>query len=510
MNRNASTMSMLYSLCNDTQSRSVVQLSLNGLYPYHYSGLSKSISALSFYKDKDTKEVASSTVEAEQVLQEKLYKEILNQHKDTPYWLLNTDVTPIYREHSACLLDRNFVKKNNVIKRKNGAVIGIGYEVSTVSLNLRRENGGMNWNPPLSMLRVDSSANSVRFGAQQVRGLLEKSKLFEDNDKLLVNALDSGYFSITYLSELSESVTDYDKEEVTNTDSDSSSNLSNLVSLIRVPSNRVVYQQIPYQADCNQVDGRSGAKLKYGEKMKLNDVTTHWEADTTKDFDWTSAKGTTYKVVTQCWEDMVIRGENERSTYDKPFRLVKIELVHPRTGEAIYKRPMWIAVFGKRRKELTLPQIFEGYKNRFDIEHFFSFGKKKLLLNNYLTSEVEHFDNWLLMVQLSYWMLYSARSLGKVQYHPWEKYNYSKTEQDNTKQDSTEQDSTEQTPTILSPIQTKRGFDRIISEFGMTPKTPKPRNNSSGRKKNDCPGKRPVHPVRKKAEYRAVKAANSS
>jgi len=496
-------MSLLHSLCHDTQSRSAVQLSLSSLYPYHYSCIGKSIDGLKLYKDKDNKEVALTIAEAEKVLQEQLYKELLPGSPSSPYWLVNTDVTPVYREHSRCLSDRNFVKKNNVIKRKNGTVIGIGYEVSTVGLNLRGENRGIGWNPPLSMRRVGSCENSVLVGVEQIKEVLS-SALFAENTQIIVNTLDSGYFSLNYICEIGESVIDYDKGEQVSTTEDEQeeqSNDRNLVSIIRVPSNRVVYRQVAYDAAYNQEAGKSGAKLKFGDKFKLNEQETHWKEDSTLTFDWTSHGGKPYQVVVDCWEDMIIRGKNDRPTYDKPFRLVRIQLVNAKTGEIIFKRPMWLAVLGKRRKELSLDQVHACYAGRFDIEHFFSFGKKKLLLNSYQTCEVDHFDNWLLLGQLSYWMLYAARSLGENQYHPWEKYQQSKAAKSESSQ-------AEDMP-ILTPIQTKRSFDRIIQGFENKPPIPKSRNNTSGRKKGDSPGKRQRHQVLKKAQYRSQQAAQS-
>lgn len=56
---------------------------------------------------------------------------------------------------------------------------------------------------------------------------------------------------------------------------------------------------------------------------------------------------------------------------DKPFRLVQVQLLDPKTAEPIFKKSMWLGVWGKRRKEITGEEIYWAYRNRYDIEHFF-------------------------------------------------------------------------------------------------------------------------------------------
>ena len=57
------------------------------------------------------------------------------------------------------------------------------------------------------------------------------------------------------------------------------------------------------------------------------------------------------------------------------MRLVRVCLLDAETREPIYKRPMWLSVWGEKRMDLSLEQIYWAYRKRFDIEHFFRFGK---------------------------------------------------------------------------------------------------------------------------------------
>jgi hypothetical protein len=36
---------------------------------------------------------------------------------------------------------------------------------------------------------------------------------------------------------------------------------------------------------------------------------------------------------------------------------------------------MWLAVWGEQQMKLSLEQTYWAYRNRFDIEHYFRFGK---------------------------------------------------------------------------------------------------------------------------------------
>ena len=77
----------------------------------------------------------------------------------------------------------------------------------------------------------------------------------------------------------------------------------------------------------------------------------------------------------------------------------------------MYKRPLWLSVFGERRNEITLYDAYQSYNSRYDIEHFFRFSKQNLLLDAYQTPDVEHEELWWQLCMLAYTQLY----LGKPQ-----------------------------------------------------------------------------------------------
>jgi hypothetical protein len=91
-------------------------------------------------------------------------------------------------------------------------------------------------------------------------------------------------------------------------------------------------------------------------------------------------------------------------------------------GSRYFKNTLWLMVLGKRRREIGLSRGYEAYLQRFDLEHFFRFGKNKLLLDRYQTPEVEHEENWWELVCLAYTQLWLAALLAATSPRPWERY----------------------------------------------------------------------------------------
>ena len=97
------------------------------------------------------------------------------------------------------------------------------------------------------------------------------------------------------------------------------------------------------------------------------------------------------------------------------------------------------------------------------MEHLFRFSKQKLLMTAYSTPDVKHEENWFKLTLLAYVNLWAARNLAIVLPRPWEQY--LKTNE-----------SVKITPSLV-----QRDMNRIISQIGTVPKSPKRRGYSSGR-----------------------------
>ncbi len=167
--------------------------------------------------------------------------------------------------------------------------------------------------------------------------------------------------------------------------------------------------------------------------------------------------------------------------HEYPFTLVRADVLN-KEGKPVFKRPLWLIVRGKRRAEVSLVEVWAAYGQRVDLEHYFRFGKQKLLFNAYQTPDVEHEENWGQIVQLAYTFLWLAAGLVEDMPCPWEKP-ASKEEEE-----------------MGSPPRAQRGFGGIISQFGSPAKAPKPRGYSPGRTKGEKPEPRKRHPVIKKGK----------
>jgi hypothetical protein len=346
--------------------------------------------------------------------------------------LLNSDITSVFREHSPTLEERGVVYRPNTNIKENKPV-GIGHHISCIGYNVSLENNSIgqssssNWNIPLSFRRVALSENKNKFTAIQVKEVLEGIGA----KGLVVNCLDSNYHSPEYIAP--------------------TANVPNLVNIICISCSRNVWGRA---ADKKGKGGETrGAKSIYGAKYKLSEA--------------------------QSWDNRKIRTKRGHSMKEHSARLIRIEMLdHDR--KPFHHRALWLTVWGKRRGELSLKNIFLAYRNRFDIEHFFRFAKQRLLLNSYQTADLQHSENWLKIVQLSYWLLWIAQEelrAEKLKTPKWQQYL------------PLEKQRVEKAG-ALSPTQVQKNIGIIFSTFDKAPFLPKVSKNKTGRKPNEKQPKR--------------------
>ncbi len=136
---------------------------------------------------------------------------------------------------------------------------------------------------------------------------------------------------------------------------------------------------------------------------------------------WTNRKNKVCNVVIKCWRDKLLRGSRQFKSSQHPINVIQITVLGHQ-DQPVFKRPLWIAVFGERRHEISLADVYQNYIARYDIEHFFRFGKQKSLMTAYQTPDVEHEMLWWQLCQLAYVQLYLARTLAPLLPQPWERY----------------------------------------------------------------------------------------
>lgn len=163
-----------------------------------------------------------------------------------------------------------------------------------------------------------------------------------------------------------------------------------LVWTFRARANRKFYAPAPV----------GETRKKYGPKMKLNAPETHLPPQEQGDFLKTTSNDQKQFVKYKRWNHLLLRGSRKFKGYLHPVDLVQYE-VFDLNGVALFQRPLWLAVSGKRRSEISSQRAYQSYGQRYDLAHFFRFGKNHLLMDQFQTPEVKHEESWWQIVLLA-------------------------------------------------------------------------------------------------------------
>ena len=446
--RQDAAMELVDALSSNTSAKSVVELSLNPMHRRNYCSITRVLDELIPETEKEKKQKRRSLT--------KLLSEHCLLDKKEHYHVFAVDCTPSPRIFSPTLEDRSFVYAPNTIRGNKPITIGHQYSIAAY-LPKKEENNAPPWIVPLSCQRVATDQKGITIGMQQINECIQSQDWLRDS--LCISVGDSAYSHPNCLSEASKN-----KDQI---------------HITRVRNNRTFYYPIEETNGLNQ----RGRPKKYGKKQVLKDENTWRKADETIEFEELSKKGTRHKVKIDCWDNLIMRGNQEANVSDCHFRLLRVQVYKSSDGNALlFKRPLWLIVSGKRRTEISLQDIFSIYRQRFDLEHFFRFGKNRLLMDKTQTSDVEHEEAWWQLTTIAYAQLYLSREIAMNAFKPWEKYLPS------FRTDRPEK----------SPTQVQKDFGRIIQEIGTPAKAPKPRKKSSGRRPGQKQVKRQHHPIIRK------------
>ena len=116
-----------------------------------------------------------------------------------------------------------------------------------------------------------------------------------------------------------------------------------------------------------------------------------------------------------------MRGTKKSDASKHPLRLLRI-FVYKGSGELLFKKPLWLIVSGENVLNYHCEIFLIVIVQSFDLEHFFRFGKNKLLMDKSQTPDVDHEEAWWQLTMIAYTQLYLARDLAKNTPTPWEKY----------------------------------------------------------------------------------------
>lgn len=438
LNSGDASLDLLDALTANTTARSVVELSLNAPFRRSYGSVYTAIKKF-FHPTSLQDAEAERRTNAQKLL--RILAPYLPVPDQKPFWLFGLDVTPAPRPFARTLADRSFVYQPNTIW--GNKPIAIGHQYTTLAL-LPEKKGPQTppWIVPVSTRRVKSDKTGTQVGVEQVADIFSDETLPFAKD-LCVQVGDGAYSQVPFLGPVSHM------------------NKDHLVTVARLRGNRIIYRCAPV---IEKNPRKRGRPARYGQPFKLKDETTWAEPNEEEELLYITPKGRRYRVQIQAWQDLVMRGTKEYEMHQQFFTTIRC-CVFNEKGEKVFQRPLWLLCMGTRREELSSIQIWQAYRQRYDLEHFFRFGKQRLLMNTYQTPDVEHEENWWQIVQLAYLQLWFAKSLAQGMPRPWERY------------------LPNPNPDCASPAATQRDFGRIIRQIGTPAKHPKPRGKSPGRVK---------------------------
>jgi hypothetical protein len=381
---------------------------------------------------------------------QKLVWRTIQPEDKVPYHRFVVDCTPQDRLHAKTLEDRSIVHKPN--PAPGNKPICAGHEYSTVvyvppgSSEERKR-----WVVPLSTQRVSSEKKGHELGMGQVASLTKQLGL---ESHLTVSVGDSAYSTEACRMK--------------------ASTIKEHVHIARLRSNRKVFELLPTE------EGLKKNPKIYGKKMALNDAASFLPHDEEVIIPTESKKGAPVSLVIKGWNSVSFRGSRKFRAHLHPFRLIQVVMLNERQ-EPVFKKPLWLAIFGEKGLKLSLHECVKNYRDRYDIEHYFRFGKQRLLMDSFQTFDTEHEENWWKLCTLSYCQLYLSRALCKGTPEAWERYL-----DEFKKQDRVE---------IVSAPFAQRGFSTLLDVIGTPAQEPVQRGNPLGRKSGYTIKKRENKPI---------------
>lgn len=448
--------------------KSPVELSTLPVFLYQNTSVSKSIAGLA-----QAPESWSST---ELNIQHLVQLHVSRQMIEQPVLHLQTDTTPVRHPHSPTLEDKTYiyVPNNKVAGNKP---LSVGYQVSAIHIGEARSH----WSLPLSMRRVGTDQGAIECAVGQIDQLFDPQTgiLPLREGQLVLNDADTGYAHPAYVAPLHRH--------------------EDLVNIIRLRSGSKIW-------DAGPLSGTGGAPRIYAETpFYLRNLTQ--ESNFKKgDKTWTKLQhalgeeppneelvlerttkaGRALHIHLRRWNDKMWRSKKGHNMHNKPLDIFCAEVQDAESGKPLYKNPLWFGMAGVRKDEVATEMAYESYHHRYDIEPAFRFEKQRLMLEKYQPLNVQHFDNWLLIVLLSFWLLFTASD--EVEYVPkkWQQYPLGEAEQ---KREQTKR---------WSPAQTKKAALGLFCTFDLTPFLPQKCKKGKGRQKGDVQVPRPRFPIVKK------------
>lgn len=450
--RRDAAIELVDALSSNKSASHVVELSLSPLHRRNYCSITRVL-------DEYLSEDPLAAHQQKQALTG-LLSSLCPSIKARKFHLFAADCTLGPRVFSPTLEDRSYVYAPNTVCGNKPVTLGHKYSF-VAYLPEKASATTPPWLIPLSCTRIDTTQNAERVGMEQIAACMKS----QGDSELCVSLGDTAYGSPLCLA--------------------IAKNNANQVHISRCRNNRKFFY--PHKLGETLSIKKRGRPKAYGDIYQLNDATTWREPDESIGFSKPNTKGKIQIIKIDSWGEVIMRGKKGAKLSDYPLRLLRVQ-VYKESGELLFKRPLWLTVAGKRRMELSLPDIFNSYRQRFDIEHFFRLGKTRLLMDRLQTPDVRHEESWWQLVMIAYVQLYLSRSIANALPNPWEKY----------------LPAIKANATIKPPTQVQKDFERIIRMIGTPAKPPIPRKKAPGRQLGDIQTKRLRHPIVKKGKNTTI------
>jgi hypothetical protein len=440
-------MDLIDAVSSEITADSVVKLSLSDLFRRKYSSLTDVLSCL-FRKNLKVPPTVEERQEQTLKVTQLLAEECVPNLQETGFTLFAIDCTANPRIYANKVNDRTIVHAPNHVPGQKPITVGHEYSV-LVNLPNQTTDRELHWVIPLSVKRVESDKSGPEVGLAQLEEISTRTVF---KNCFCVNVSDAAYSTKSWAINVNK--------------------WSHVVHIARLRGNRKLFRMPPCEGKAKR-----GRPQIYGEELLLKCPS---QPDLEEIMTITNRKGHVYRVLLQRWNDVIMQGSQEERTHEHPFDLLRVT-VTDKKGKSVYRRPLWAMIAGVKRRDVSSKEAYISYGRRYDIEHFFRFGKQRLGLVNSQTCETRHEENWHWIGLLAYNMLYHARQLTQPVRYLWEK----KIERVST---ATER-----------PSQVQRDYDRIIRGIGTPAPIPKPRGKSPGRQLGCKSGERPDSPLVRKS-----------
>jgi hypothetical protein len=444
-------MDLIDALACNGSAKSPVELSLNSQFQRQYGSIYKAIDK--FFISSDPQKGELEHGEHQQMLMRIVSKQC-PEPVQRNFRLFGLDATGQPRPFAHTLMDRGIHYHPNPAPGNKPVMVGHSYSVLT-ALPEKKGRTSPPWVIPLLIRRVPTDKKATEVGSAQIADLLKEETLPFGKD-LSVLVGDSAYSARGFLDKGVEH--------------------KNLVIIVRVRGNRTFYR-MPGQDDSSSVKGHP---VWYGKPFDMKDPPAWDDPDAKEVVSLTLRNGRVCQVEIEAWLNLLMRGQRDIPMHEHPFTLIRIR-VKDSNGKAVFKQPLWLIIIGDHRQEISLSDAYKAYRQRYDLEHFFRFGKRRLLMVSCQTPNVEREENWLEIVGLAYVQLYIGAPLAQNLPRPWERY------LPQVKESKSEE--------VPSPSMVQRDMPRIIKEIGSPSSLPKLRGKSPGRAKGYSPGKRERFPI---------------